>query len=150
MPLETGRTLAAAIIGGLLHLVGVGGLYVYLYGPELFGYSTTSNSFSRFGPFTLYVLLGAFVLGALPAVLLAERRLVAPALTVLAILAAVLLSTPGGLEQDWRSAGPSNLAFYFLLWIVPAFAATVLGSIEALVRHLTAREPPADPSSVRE
>lgn len=144
--MNTERAVVAGTLGGLLHLVGVGGLYVYRYGPELVGYSTTANSFSRFGPFTLYVLLGAFVLGALPAVLLVERRLVTPALTVLAILSAVLLSTPGGLERAPRAAGPGNLAFYFALWIVPAFVASVLGGIEELVRHLLAREPPADSS----
>lgn len=148
--MNTGRTLIAGMLGGLVHFVVVGGLYVYLYGPGLFGYSTTTNSFARFEPTTVYVILGAFVLGALPAVLLAERRLVTPTLTILAFVAVVLLSTPGGLERAPRAAGPSNLAFYFLLWFVPVFVAAILGGIEQLVRHLMEEASRSDASSVRE
>lgn len=144
------RTLLAGTLGGLLHLVGVGRLHVYRYGPELFGFSTATDSFAGFGPINLHVVLGGFLLGALPAVLLAERRLVTPALTIVAFVAAIVLLLPRGLEPDRRAAGPSDLAFYFLLWFVPAFVACVLGGIEELVRHLVARERPADVSSVRE
>lgn len=148
--MNTRRTLVAGTLGGLLHLVGAGGLTVYLHGPELFGYSTTTGSFARFGLINLYVILGGFLLGALPAVLLAERRLVTPTLTVLAFLVGVLLSSSGGLEPDWRAAGSSDMAFYFFLWYVTAFVASVLGGMEELVRHLVSREPPSDASSVRE
>jgi len=148
--MNTERTLLAGLVGGLLHLVLVGGLHVYLYGPELFGYSATTNSFARFGPITVYVVVGAFLLGALPAVLLAERRLVTPTLTVLAFVVGVLLLDPGGLERAPRAAGPSNLAFYFLLWFVPAFIAALLGGIEDLVRYLKGDASVPDSSSVRE
>jgi hypothetical protein len=148
--MNTERTLLAGVIGGLLHLVVVGGLYVYLYGPELFGYSATTNSFAPFGPTTVYVVVGAFLLGALPAVLLAERRLVTPALTVLAFVAGIVLMLPQGLEPRWKAAGPSDLAFYFLLWFVPLFVACVLGGIEALVRHLTETTSALDASPGRE
>lgn len=148
--MNTERTLIAGALGGLVHFVLVGGLYVYLYGPELFGYSTTTNTFARFEPITIYVILGAFVLGALPAVLLAERRLVTPALTILAFVAGIVLMSPRGLEPRWKAAGPSDLAFYFLLWFVPVFVACLLGGIEELVRHLIAKEPPSDSSPVRE
>lgn len=148
--MNTERTLLAGVLGGLLHLSLVGGLYVYLYGPELFGYSAATHSFSRVGPTTFYVVVGAFVLGALPAVLLAERRLVTPALTVLAFVLGVLLLEPGGLRRAPRAAGPSNLGFYFLLWLVPAFVAALFGGIEALVRHLKRDASPSDSSSVRE
>lgn len=144
------RTLIAGLLGGLLHLVIVGGLAVYLSGPELFGYSTTTNSFTRFGLINLYVVSGGFLLGALPAVLLAERRLVAPVLTIVAFVAGIVLILPGGLEPAWRVAGPSDLAFYFLLWFVPAFVASVLGGIEALVRHLLAAGSPSDGSTLRD
>lgn len=148
--MNTGRTLVAGTLGGLLHLVGVGGLTVYLHGPELFGYSTSTNSFSRVDPTTIYIVFGAVVLGALPAVLLSERRLVTPALTIVAFVAALVLMLPQGLEPRWRAAGPSDLAFYFHLWFVPLLVACVLGGIEELVRHLMAKEPPADSPSVRE
>lgn len=144
------RALIAGILGGLLHFVLVGGLYVYLYGPELFGYSTTTNSFAGVGPTTIYVIVGAFVLGALPSFLLAERRLVTPALTVFAFVAGVLLLEPGGLKRAPRAAGPSNLAFYFLLWFVPMVVACLLGGLEELVRHLTGETSPADSPSIRE
>lgn len=149
--MNTGRTLVAGTLGGLLHLVLVGGLHVYLYGPELFGYSTATNSFSRVEPTTIYIVFGAFVLGALPAVLLAERRLVTPVLTILAFVAAIVLMLPQGLEPQWKAAGPpSDLTFYFHLWFVPLLVACVLGGIEELVRHLWRREPSEDAPSVGE
>lgn len=148
--MNTQRALIAGVVGGLLHLVLVGGLHVYLHGPELFGYSTRTNSFSRVEPTTVYIVLGAFVLGALPAVLLAERRLVTPALTIVAFVAGIVLLLPQGLEPDWKAAGASNMDFYFHLWFVPLFVAALLGGIEALVRHLLAEGAPADGSSVRE
>ena len=112
--MNTERTLLAGLVGGLLHLVLVGGLHVYLYGPELFGYSATTNSFARFGPITVYVVVGAFLLGALPAVLLAERRLVTPTLTVsptksvsfVRIVYSRLAACPGGPYPSYRTRVP--------------------------------------------
>jgi hypothetical protein len=138
------RTLIAGCIGGLVHAVVVGGLYVYLHGPELFGYSTATDSFGLFEPFTLYVVVGAFVLGVLPAVLLVDRRLVTPSLAIIVIVAGILLLSPRGLQRRPRAAGPpGNFAFYFIWWFAPLFVATLAGGIEYGARRLRRDESPA-------
>jgi hypothetical protein len=136
-------TLIAAVVGGLVHVV-VGGLYVYLHGPELFGYSTATDSFGLFEPFTLYVVVGGFVLGVVPAVLLVDRRLVTPSLAIIVIVAGILLLTPRGLQRRPRAAGPpGNFAFYFIWWFAPLFVATLAGGIEYGARRLRRDELPA-------
>lgn len=132
------QTLIAGVLGGLLHFIVVGGFYVYLYGPELFGYSTTTNSFGlvRSEPFLLFIIFGAFITGAVPAMLLVKWRLVTPPLAIVAVVLGWLLFTPGELEQNWRAAGPPTFAFYFVLWYVWIFIAILLGGLEYLIRHL--------------
>lgn len=137
------RTLTAGVIGGLVHAVVVGGLYVYLHGPELFGYSTATNSLGPFEPFTLYVIGGAFVLGVVPAVLLVDRRLVTPSLAIIAIVAGILLLSPRGLQRRPRAAGPPDFAFYFIWWFAPLFVASLAGGIEYGARRLLRDELPA-------
>lgn len=130
------RALLAALLGGVLHFVIIGGLYSYLHGPELFGYSTSTDSFGLFELFNLYIIVGAFLLGAVPAVLLAERRLFTPIVTLFLVIAAILFFSPGGLEPNPRDAGISDFAFYFVLWFVPFTIAILLGGLEYLVRQL--------------
>ena len=138
------RTLIAAGIGGLVHAAVVGGLYVYLHGPELFGYSTATNSFGPFEPFTLYISIGAVVLGVVPAVLLVDRRLVTPSLAIIVIVAGILLLSPRGLQRRPRAAGPPGyFAFYFIMWFAPLIVASLAGGIEYGARRLRRADVPA-------
>lgn len=141
------RALIAGVIGGLVHAIAVGGLNAYLSGPEVFGYSAASNSFGLLEPIHGYILVGTFLLGAVPAVLLVERRLVMPSLTTVATVAVVVLSSSGGLEPHPELAGPSNFDFYFLLWVGPLFIAGVAGGLEYGVRRLLSSDSAADPAT---
>jgi hypothetical protein len=135
------QPLLAGVVGGLVHAVAVGGLNAYLSGPEVFGYSPAANSFGLFEPIHAFILVGTFLLGAVPAVLLVERRLVTPSLTIVAIAAVVALSLPGTLEPHPELAGPSNFDFYFLFWVGPLFVACVAGGVEHLARRPFRNDP---------
>lgn len=130
------RALIAGVIGGLVHFVVVGGISVYLYGPVIFGYSTATNSFAMFDPAHVSIVFGSFVLGAVPAVLLVEYRLVTPPVTIAALVAGILLLQPGGLERQLNPQLPPIIAFYFLFWVGPLFIACFAGGIEHLIRRL--------------
>lgn len=130
------RALSAALLGGVLHFVIIGGLYTYLHGPELFGYSTSTDSFGLFELFNLNMIVGAFLLGAIPAVLLVERRLFTPTVTLFVVVAAILFTSPRGLETNPRDVGISDFAFYFVLWFIPLAIAILVGGLEYLIRHL--------------
>lgn len=130
------RLLAAGIVGGLVHFVVIGGLYAYLRGPELFGYSTATNSFSMFEVTHLYILLGAFLPGAVPGVLLVERRLVVPTVTIGVIAISTLWMSPLGLERASYEGPLGPFGFYFAFWFAPLIVATVMGGIEYAMRQL--------------
>jgi hypothetical protein len=136
------RTLITGVLGGVIHFIVIGGFYVYLYGPELFGYSTATNSFGlvRSEPFLLFIIFGASVIGFVPAVLWVEWRLVTPTLAVVGVVLVWLLVFPMELERNWRAAGPPTFAFYFVFWFVPVSIAGLAGGIEYLARYLIRKE----------
>jgi hypothetical protein len=141
------RTLIAGVVGGLVHLAIVGGISVYLYGPVIFGYSTPTNSFALFDPAHVSIVFGSFVLGAVPAVLLVEYRLVTPPVTIAVMVAGLLLFQPGGLERQLNPQLPPIIAFYFLFWVGPLFVACIAGGLEYGVRRLLSSERSADPTA---
>lgn len=130
------RTLLAGLLGGLLHFVIVGGFYIFLHGPELFGYSPSTNTVEVFEIIHIYIIIGAFMLGAVPGVLFAERKLISPAVTIFVVVLGILLLSPGGLEQRPQQVGASNFAFYFTMWIVPLTIALIIGGLEYAVKRL--------------
>lgn len=119
---------AAGLLGGLVHAIVAGGLHNYFFGGGLFGLDDPSITL-----FSVYVICGALLLGAVPAVLFVHRRLVTPGVTVGTIaLVALLSSSPG--PESARAAGPSNFAFYFIWWLAPLAIALVVGGVEHLLR----------------
>jgi hypothetical protein len=137
------RTPIAGVLGGLVHFAIVGGLYAYLRGPELFGYSTYANSFFGLSdPVRIYVLLGAILLGAVPVLMWVEHRLVTPTVTIVAIVVSILLFSPAGLERATGHGGPlSMFGFYFMFWFAPLIVATVVGGLEYGARQLRRKNP---------
>lgn len=130
------RALIAGVGGGLVHFAIVGGISVYLYGLSVFGYSPATNAFHLFDLPQLSVIFGSFILGAIPAVLLVERRLVTPSVVIGTIVASILLVEPGALERTLNPQLPTLLEFYFLFWFAPLFVACVAGGVEYFARRL--------------
>lgn len=130
------RALLVGVLGGLIHSLVIGGLYIYLHGPELFGYSPSSNTVEVFELIHIYMITGSFILGAVPAVLYVERQLISPIVTLLVFVIGLLLSSPGGLEPGAGQSGATNFAFYFSLWIIPLSIAGLIGGVEYTAKLL--------------
>lgn len=122
------KLAGAGLLGGLLHLVIAGGVYVYFFGGPLYGFERITDV-----GFTVNVWVGAILLGAIPAILFVHKQLVTPGLTVGAIaVAAFLWSSPG--PESAQLAGASDFAFYFIFWFVPLAIAIIIGGAEYLLR----------------
>lgn len=111
-------------MGGMLHA----GVAVVLW--DYFGFDNLGELLLAKPLTGLYILVGMFVLGFVPALCYAGRRFIAPAVVVGGLL---LLST----AASWVSgtvrapAGtPTPFGFYILLWIGVVALAGVLGGIE--------------------
>lgn len=84
----------------------------------------------------LWVLGGAFLVGAAAGVLFARFRLVAPALAVVALFAWAVATTP----PDPSPARAMTMFFaYSMLWALPLLVALAAGALEAGARRLAAR-----------
>lgn len=123
------KLAVAGLLGGLFHVVIVGGLYVHFLGWPSYSFASV---YATLG--TIYVYGGALLPGAVPAVLYVQKQLVIPGVTVGAIAIAALLSSPTG-SKSAQLAGASDFAFYFIFWFVPLAIAIIIGGAEYLLRH---------------
>ncbi|MFB6300648.1 MAG: hypothetical protein ABEH65_10350, partial [Halobacteriales archaeon] len=78
----------------------------------------------------LYILLGMFCLGFVPAVLYTHRELISPAAIVTVFLAMSVLGSWLAGPVGAPSAVPTPFAFYILLWIGILIVATISGILE--------------------
>jgi MFS-type transporter involved in bile tolerance (Atg22 family) len=118
-----------AVLGGITHLALVGGIYLYKSGTDI---SSTVDVGTLAGiAFTLNGILGGFLIGAIPVYVSSRYRLGSPIVVMILIAVGVVIITP----YDPNAAGPSDLAFYFVFWIVPVVVTLISGGVEVLVRR---------------
>lgn len=117
-------TLVRALAVGGLHALMAAGLF------ELFGFT-----YPRIASVLAYQVVGMVLLGAVPAVLLLQARLVTPALTVGALGA-------WGVYRTWRTqqlgltpVDPTPFGWYLLLWAAILALALFVGGVEYGVRR---------------
>jgi hypothetical protein len=124
------KNYVRAVLGGLVHLILVGGIYLYKSGTNLL--STIDFGTLADVAFTLNGILGAFLIGAIPVYISSKYRLTFPILVTILIAVGIIITTP----DDPNAAGPSDFAFYFIFWIVPVVLTLISGGVEVLVRHV--------------
>lgn len=112
----------AAPIGGFIHLIIFGGLYLLLFGNQLIDFG---------GGFwdvvwSLNIIFGAIMLGAIPTYLLVKYELVAPIPVIIIIALITITSSPIG----GNISGPPDFAFYFIFWFVPLGLSIIIGVFE--------------------
>jgi MFS-type transporter involved in bile tolerance (Atg22 family) len=123
------RNYVRAVLGGITHLALVGGTYLYKSGTDI---SSTVDVGTLAGvAFTLNGILGGFLIGAIPVYVSSRYRLGSPIVVMILIAVGVVITTP----YDPNAAGPLDLAFYFVFWIVPVVVTLISGGVEVLVRR---------------
>lgn len=125
--LPSRRTLGLVLLGGTLHLVIAGALWLW------FGFSTRVNLF------LVWAVVGAASLGAIPALLLATGRLVTPSLVVAGGLAASAYGTWSvyvAPPVTPTPVDPTPFGWYLVGWVLVAALALLVGGAEyGLRRH---------------
>lgn len=91
-------------------------------------------------PWVVWIVIGAFVVGAVPALLFATQRLVLPAVTILGLLAGSVYATWADYRETIATGGeigisPRPFTFYILLWVLPLGAALCAGLVEYVFRQ---------------
>ncbi|SEO92897.1 hypothetical protein SAMN04487948_10831 [Halogranum amylolyticum] len=121
-------TAAAGLVllAALLHTVAAGVLWTW------FGFDT---GVAGDEPFFAYVAVGAVLLGALPAVAVATRRLRAPALVVAAAFTLSAYGTWSIVDSGLTPVDPTPFGWYLLGWPLVAVAALLVGGGEYGLRR---------------
>lgn len=125
--LTSRRTLRYALFGGIIHL-SVAGFFCFYF-----------NSVPQVDLILPYLVIGAVVLGVLPAILLETKRLVTPSLVVAGTLvASVYFERFSFVIQDYLLLLPRRpiglpykpFQLYLLGWVIVATVALIVGGGE--------------------
>lgn len=131
----TGRnTPFIGILGGIVHIIAIGIPYLYFFGLQLISFDNLYTSLM-----SIYVIVGVFLLGAVPAALLSYNKLVSPSLIIGFFSVTIFIFSWNG-ENNAQLAGPSNIDFYFMFWFVPLLIALIIGGVEYGLRKLITSE----------
>ncbi|WP_200531855.1 hypothetical protein [Halorubrum sp. LN27] len=120
------RAVGIGLLAGLAHLIVVAAL------TEWFDLSFGRN------PFLVYVAVGALSLGALPAALFVEHRLVAPSIAVALALVASTYGTWSvyvAPETIPTPVGPTPFGWYLIGWVAVVGVALIAGGVEYGIRR---------------
>lgn len=109
------------LLAALLHPVAAGLLWTW------FGFDTNVAGEELF---FAYVVVGAFLLGALPAVAFATRRLRAPAVVVVAAFTLSAYGTWSIVAAGVTPVDPTPFGWYLLGWPLVAIVALLVGGVE--------------------
>lgn len=134
------RSVEYAAIAGLGHLLLVVAVSAWL------GFSLRTFQGGLEGTLLLVaILVGAVLMGAVPAVLFSEKRLVTPALVVAALFAWSVYGSwrlVFGPSSHLTPVGPTPFGWYSLAWFVVLAVALAAGVLEVAVRLVRARLQP--------
>jgi hypothetical protein len=124
------RTLVVPLLAGLLHATVAALLWTW------FDFTTRVAGNELF---VTYVAVGAFLLGALPAVAVARARLLAPALVVEALFVLSAYGTWSLVAAGLTPVDPTPFGWYLLGWPVVAVGALLVGGGEYGLRRYRQR-----------
>lgn len=130
-PLISRMSVLGGVVGGFIHTA----VAVFLW--NYFGFDSLLEMLSIKPLNGLYVMLGMFVLGFVPAMFYVGQRFISPTIVVAGFL---LLSGIGSWVAGPVRAplgGPTPFALYILLWVGVVALAGVIGGIEYKRKHRT-------------
>lgn len=132
------RTATFGLVGGVVHLLLVTAVLAWLGRVErLAVYFFTPDATIVFWAYA--TLLGAFLVGFVPVVVLLRDRLVVPAVFVGATFLYAVYGTWAALQPGPAWVGPLPITGYLLLWFVVLPAALLAGGVERAVRRIGPR-----------